>query len=76
MGMHVVVSANGKTIEDILITRRETFEGEKTRYTHDYHYVWRDDLYGKARTVAGAVRHRFSDGSLALVRRILDDLLG
>lgn len=80
MGMSVEISVNGKLIEIINIQRNEPFvESDLDAvYTYDCRYMrvsphWTNKGSDDARV---EVTHTFSEGSLVLVKKVIEEILG
>ena len=75
MSMVVQVSINNIEIERFVLQRREPFLSDELVYTYDVTYR-RQQEHRSASLQAAAVvvRHKFSDGSLVLLQKMLSEL--
>lgn len=77
MGMSVEISVNGSLIEVINIQRNEPLLDGKDDYTYDCRYM-RVSPHWTAKGPDDArvdVAHNLSDGSLVLVKKVIEKLL-
>ena len=70
MSLHISISANAMPIETVTCTRREDLRDRDETYTYDVVYM---DVR-KRRTCRAVIRHKYSEGSLVLVRKAVSEI--